>query len=200
VYVVAGTINGLALTPNDTSTPPSTAYKATFANGDVWICQVPSSSTPVAFTAACAPNPTPPNSPVPVPPSQIIASPVNNTVLSTINGIVQWTGAPGAPNTILTHAYGGAGSFTFTHNLNTLTPIVQCYLAGVISPVTVASATVNTTAVAAPGAGSYTCVFNASGITGPAQTIQNVSGVPCGAGQSVYNATITGTTLVFSCR
>lgn len=90
VFVTGGVVNGLALIPNDTSVPNLTSYVATFSNGDLWLCIVPTSASPIAFTAACAPNATAPNVGLSVTASQIIPGVSNGQFLQVANGISTW--------------------------------------------------------------------------------------------------------------
>lgn len=87
----------VALIPNDTATPAFTSYSFTFGTvagtGNVWICVVPTSDSPVQFTSACsmsvAPSPT-----TMVSVSQLTPATTNGTVLATIGGITLWTALP----------------------------------------------------------------------------------------------------------
>jgi hypothetical protein len=88
VYVNAGVIGALALIPNDTSVPNLTSYAVRFANNDQWFCIVPTSSTPVAFTAACSPGGQPPNVGQSFPVSQLIPCP-NGLFVGAAGGITQ---------------------------------------------------------------------------------------------------------------
>ena len=103
VYVTGGVISGLSLIPNDTSVPATSSYLVTFQNTspqnpDIWICFVPTSNTPVLFTAACSPNATAPNVGSSFPVSQLIPGVSNGQVLTVVNGISAWSTGPLAPN------------------------------------------------------------------------------------------------------
>jgi len=95
VPVTNGAIIGLTLVPNDISIPNPTSYRAVFANNDIWMCIVPPSPTPVAWTMACT---TPPNTGQAIPFSQIIPCPADGNVIGTVSGITSCLpGVPAAP-------------------------------------------------------------------------------------------------------
>lgn len=90
VFVTGGVIGALSLVPNDTSVPNLTSYQITFANGDSWVCIIPTSTVSISFTSACTPDATRPNVGSTFSASSVIPSPNNGDVFMTFNGISQW--------------------------------------------------------------------------------------------------------------